>query len=266
MALSLLLIAAAMAYSFLFHREDLLWYCGLSISLGLLFIVTALSREEMEAEIAGEAKGRIEHWKAAHKELEEVIDHERQLWTAHKSALENSVSSQTTSHQETIERLQTELMEVRRHQEHAAEQLAKKDAEKIKYQEQLNSAKALVTQQPPENSQALTKERDYALVKYNETERALRRSEGKLKQLREQFEQKAEELDETRRQLFRKEEELQGLQHKHAEEMSSSNDTERKMQRHFSEMEKECDRLSSEYRKEVDALHELVAALMTQRL
>lgn len=98
----------------------------------------------------------------------------------------------------------------------------------------------------------------YAIV-----ERALRRSEGQYKQLRQQFEDKSLLLHQTRQRLFRIEEELQhhSLAQQEKEKYLYSEDS-RYIDRHLTNIEKEFNEMVSDYQHEIEGLSSVINALV----
>lgn len=109
---------------------------------------------------------------------------------------------------------------------------------------------------------ALIEERDLGLTQQAELDRALRVCQGKLQQLREQFNEKTTVLAETRHQLFHTEESVALMQREWEEYATYTfHPEDRLMIKQLELMKKDSESNEIQLTKEIEALHELVAFL-----
>jgi hypothetical protein len=108
---------------------------------------------------------------------------------------------------------------------------------------------------------AMTVERNQAMTNLTDIERAWRRSEGRYKQLQEQFNEKSRLVDDTRKQLFLSEENVLRLQHLQNELSHERSKNLTELEKHLSKIELEFDTSQNHYEQEINSLYELIDSL-----
>lgn len=108
---------------------------------------------------------------------------------------------------------------------------------------------------------AMIIERNQAMTNLTDIERAWRSSEGRYKQLQEQFSDKSKLVDDTRKQLFLSEENVLRLQHIQNEFSLERSKNLAELEKHLSKIESEFTSTQKQQEQEINSLYELIDSL-----
>lgn len=204
---------------------------------------------------SAEASQQFEMARVGQAELKRVSEKKEQQLTTQLKELEEKFSLTNRQLASCNERI--------RHDGDLKEQVAQLQQElDEKYQscQKLSDENAVLIEQLKSYNEQQLRDPEPAV---DEHIREARRFEGLYLQLRQQFNEKAKELDATRRELFFTKNQLFSL-HRDGEEhqWQVENDTANMMQHLISDAVSEINAIDNAYRVEIDQLHQLIATLI----
>lgn len=212
--------------------EERFWVIGMSFSNALALLITALSFEEVEAQIESigvESRSRLENlWK---------VDEKKQ-----------AVEQELAASKEEIKNLKFKVRSFQKLVDHSTEEMhsARVDHDRV-LQELL---------QVKDENEKLTK-----LLTKAESDPPM---EAKYCQLREQFKEKAQILADTRRELFLANEKITRLQRELDEERwYTLGEVEESLEKHLLDLSKEKEEQEAQHIREVEALQALLDKYMS---
>lgn len=258
LAISLSLISATLFYKFTTIPPDQrLWHFGLGFSLTLTFIVSALSFEEIEAHQDFNQQDSIHNLTDALKKADEQIQHERNALSIQRELFEKTISEQKTQLQHnlnTIELLQSELLQSHLEKEKITEELFQKQAEFSSIQAQLKEALIQSENHATDNlvSSNDRKEIEQLIAKLSERENHIAELHLQLQEVREELQKTKKKIDGYIQEIASEKEHYnaQKLYSEQAQKEQTTLQTiNQELQEHLETLNREKDLLSSSLQK-----------------
>lgn len=283
LALSLFLLFSTLLYSFpSLAAGERFWSVGISMALGLAFVVLALCYEEVEVLLGGleeEAGERFQKLTAVDTTLRE----KELSWNKEKGKLLHDmewVREQSQQIEKKVQQKEDQLAALRLEKEREIEQVrelfeaAKKSEIEAKEQltkelEAANRAEAHLKNELEAAKTAEVKLKQEIEQFAKERELPVQTApvdsfKPRYLQLRDQFNEKSDLLDETRRELFRATEKSELLEREREEERRfAENEEATRLIRQILVMQKERDRLEKLLRSEICELESLVTCFIS---